>query len=152
MIEIDKQYLGLMMEAGYILLGMQRFKDAAEVFDGLTILAPDSDVPLVALGSVEFCQGKFNQAIKKYKQALKKDPDSIYAMAYMGEALFFMGKRKEAIEQLKHVIKVDKIGRAGDFAKALLDAIKKGFDPDMLSGHKEIQEYEAKKTKSRKSH
>lgn len=150
MINIDRQHLGLMMEAGYILLGMQRFKDAQEVFDGVSVMAPDSDIPVVALGSVEFCQGKFGRAMKRYKSALKINPESIYAQAYMGEALFFMGKKKEAMDTLERVGKIDPSGRAGDFARALLDAIGKGFDPNMLSGHEEIRKYVDKKKKSRK--
>ena len=150
MISIEGQHLGLMMEAGYILLGMQRYKNAKEVFEGLSVIAPDSDVPLVALGSVEFCMGKFAQAVKRYKSALKVDPESLYARAYMAEALFFMGKKDEAVKALKAVSKDDRNGRAGDFARALLDAIKKGFDPNMLSGHEEIREYEKKKKKSQK--
>lgn len=150
MINIDREYLGLMMEAGYVLLGMQRYKDAKEVFEGIEMMAPDSDVPLVAQGSVLFCQCKFADAIKKYKDALKKDPDSTFAKAYMGEALFFMGKKKEALSTLNDVNKIDPNGRAGDFARALLDAINKGFDPSMLSGHEEVQKYVKKKAKSRK--
>lgn len=152
MIDIDRAHLGVMMEAGYILLGMQRFKEAKEVFEGISVMAPDSDIPIVALGSVEFCQGKFAQALKRYKTALKKNSESAYAQAYMGETLFFMGKKKEAIETLKKVEKIDKVGKAGDFARALLDAINKGFDPNMLSGHEEIREYVDKKKRSRKKH
>jgi tetratricopeptide (TPR) repeat protein len=150
MIEIERSQLGLMMEAGYILLGMQRYKEAQEVFEGITVMAPDSDIPVVALGSVEFCQGKFAQAMKRYKTALKKNPESAYAQAYMGEALFFSGKKKEAVAALKKVAKIDAEGKAGDFAQALLDAIKKGFDPDMLSGHEEINDYVEKKKRSHK--
>ena len=152
MIDIDRSYLGLMMEAGYILLGMQRFKEAKEVFEGIMVMAPDSDIPIVALGSVEFCQGKFATAMKQYKIALKKNPESSYAQAYVGEALFFMGKKKEAIQELKKVSKIDRGGKAGDFSVALLDAINKGFDPNMLSGHEEIREYVDKKKKSHKKH
>lgn len=152
MIDIDRSHLALMMEAGYILLGMQKFDKAKEVFEGVTVMAPDSDVPIVALGSVEFCQGKFTQAIKRYKMALKIDPQSTYAQAYMGEALFFLGKKKEAIDALEKVGKIDAGGKAGGFALALLDAINKGFDPAMLSGHEEVKEYVDKKNKSRKKH
>lgn len=150
MIDIDRVHLGVMMEAGYILLGMQRFKEAREVFEGISVMAPESDIPYVALGSVEFCQGKFAQAVKNYKSALKINPESLYAQAYMGEAMFFMGKKGEAVESLKKVEKIDKGGKAGDFATALLDAIKKGFDPNMLSGHEEIKDYVDKKKRSHK--
>ncbi len=147
MTNLNRQDLGLMMEAGYIYLGMQRFKEAHEVFEGVSYLAPDSEIPMIALGSVDFCQGKFAGAIKRYKKALKVDSGSVYALAYMGEALFFMGKKAEAIKQLKEVNAKDPQGRAGDFARALLDAVDKGFTPQALSGVDEIREYVKKKEK-----
>lgn len=135
MIELDRQYLQAMMEAGYVYLGMRRFKEAREVFEGLSVLAPESEVPLVAIGNVDFCENKIQQAIKRYRQALKLDSDSIFAKVYLGEALFFSGKKDEGIELLKEVAKIDK-GGAGDFAKALLDAIKAGFEPPAPKGEK----------------
>lgn len=145
MTTLDRESLGLMMEAGYVYLGMQRFKEARDVFEGVTSLASDSEIPLIALGSVDFCQGKFTNAIRRYKKALKLDAESLYAKAYMGEALFFMGKKAEAVKQLEEVNKKDPSGRAGDFARALLDAINKGFTPQALSGVDEIKAYVKKK-------
>jgi predicted Zn-dependent protease len=145
MIPIEREYLAIMMEAGYVYLGMQRFKDARDVFEGVSTLAPDSEIPMIALGSVDFCQAKFTNAIRRYKKALKVDPSSLYARAYMGEALLFMGKKAEAIKQLEEVSKADINGRAGDFARALLDAVAKGYTPQQLSGVDEIKAYVKKK-------
>ncbi len=142
---MEREHLGLMMEAGYVYLGMQRFKEARDVFEGVASLAADSEIPLVAIGSVDFCQGKFTNAIRRYKKALKLNPESSYAMAYMGEALFFMGKKAEAMKQLEAVAKLEPGGKAADFAMALLDAIKKGFTPQSLSGVDEVKEYVKKK-------
>ena len=136
MIDIDRKYLVVLMEAGYIYLGMQKFKEAYQVFEGVAAMAPDSDIPLVALGGVDFCLGKFAMAIKWYKKALKIDPTSIFAKVYIGEALFFSGKKEEAIKTLEEVSREDLKGGAGDFARALLDAIKQGFTPQILAGFK----------------
>lgn len=136
---MEREHLGLMMEAGYVYLGMQRFKEARDVFEGVASLAPESEIPLVAIGSVDFCQGKFTNAIRRYKKALKLNPQSTYAMAYMGEALFFMGKKSDAVKHLEEVSGIEPNGKAGDFARALLDAIKKGFSPQALSGVDEIK-------------
>lgn len=136
---LSREHLALMMEAGYILLGMRRFKEAGEVMDGIAVMAPDSDIPLVALGSVAFCQGKFRTAIKEYDKAIKLNPDSMFAKAYKGEALFFMGKTQDARDQLSQVVKEDVDGKAGAFAKSLLDAVDKGFTPGMLTGVDEIK-------------
>ena len=125
MIAMDRSYLAVLMEAGYVYLGMRRYPEARELFEGLAVLAPDSDVPLVALGNVEFCSNRLARAIRHYEQALKLSPESIFAKAYLGEALFFSGRREEAEELLREVAKADR-GGAGDFARALLDAIKKG--------------------------
>jgi len=126
MISIDRQHLAVMMEAGYIYVGMKRFKEARELFEGLSVIAPDSEVPLVALGNVDFCEGKLAKAMRHYTNALKLDPKSVFARVYMGEALFFSGKRDKAMELLKAVAKEDR-GGAGEFARALIDAIKNGL-------------------------
>lgn len=151
MIDIDRGSLGLMMEAGYVYLGMQRFKEARDVFEGVTSMAAESEIPLIAMGSVDFCQGKFTNAIRRYKKALKINSESAYALAYMGETLYFMGKKEEAIKQLEAAIKIDGQGKAGDFARALLDAINQGFTPRALSGVDEVREYVKKKEAGGKS-
>jgi tetratricopeptide (TPR) repeat protein len=139
---LSREHLALMMEAGYILLGMRRFKEAQEVMEGISVMAPDSDIPLVAIGSVDFCRGKFRTAIKHYDQALKVNPASAFAKAYRGEALFFMGKTAEARGMLEVVIREDAGGKAATFAKALLDAVDKGFTPGMLTGVDEVKAVE----------
>ncbi len=126
MIGMEKGHLAVMMEAGYIFLGMRRYKEAHELFEGLEVLAPESELPLVALGNVEFCTGKLSKAMRHYERALKVVPNSAFAKVYLGEALFFDGKVERAKELLSEVAKVDR-GGAGDFARALLDAIKKGI-------------------------
>ena len=132
MIQLERKHLQVMMEAGYVYMGMKRFKEARAVFEGLSVLAPGSDVPLVAIGNVDFCENKLRQAIKHYQQALKLDPDSVFAKVYLGEALFFEGKREEGLALLGEIARIDK-GGAGDFARALLDAIKAGFTPPVAA-------------------
>lgn len=136
---LSREHLALMMEAGYILLGMRRFKEAGEIMDGIAAMSPESDIPLVAIGTIAFCQGKFRTAIKEYDKALKLNPDSAFAKAYRGEALFFLGQNDAARETLAGVVKEDVGGKAGAFAKALLDAVDKGFTPGMLTGVDEVK-------------
>ena len=135
MIHLDRRYLQVMMEAGYVYLGMRRFKEAREVFEGLAVLAPESDVPHVAVGNVDFCENKIDKAIKRYEQALKLDPNSLFAKVYLGEALVFAGKKDEGIKILQEIKRADK-GGAGEFATALLDAVKEGFEPPAQKGKK----------------
>lgn len=131
MIEVPTEDLRLMLEAGYLYLAMQRFKEAKEVFEGVCMLAPESDVPLVALGNVAFVETKFDEAIKTYKKALALVPGSAFAKAYLGEALFFGNKKTEAKAILAEASRIDPHGKSGDFARSLIDLIEKGFDPQM---------------------
>lgn len=133
MIDIPTEDLRLMLEAGYLYLAMYRYKEAREVFEGICALAPESDVPLVALGNVSFVEKKYDEAVKIYRKALKSVPSSSFARAYLGEALFFNKKKEEAIKMLEEASKIDPHGKSGDFARSLLNLIKKGFDPHASS-------------------
>lgn len=128
-IQLERQHLVLLLEVGYIYVGMQRFKQARQVFEGVHLLAPQSDVPVIALGGVAFCEGDFKKAIQLYQKALKIDPQSIFAKAYLGEALLFSGQNETGEKILLEVKKEDPSGAAGHFAETLLQAMKKGFDP-----------------------
>lgn len=145
MIPLASEHLALMMEAGYIFLGMRRFKEAREVFEGVAVLKPESEIPFVALGGVSFCQGKLKEAIDFYRKALQKTPESIYGKAYLGEALFFAGEKGKAVALLKEVDTLEANGPVGDFARALLDAIHKGFTPETLSQKKDVEKFYAKR-------
>jgi tetratricopeptide (TPR) repeat protein len=142
MIDVPTEDLRLMLEGGYLYLAMRRFKEAREVFEGVCALAPESDVPLVALGNVSFVETKFDEAIKTYKKAIEIMPKSAFAKAYLGEALFFNNKKTDAEEVLKEASKMDPHGKSGEFARSLLDLIRKGFNPNTE------QEKATKKAKS----
>lgn len=131
MIEVPTEDLRVMLEAGYLYLAMRRFKEAKEVFEGVCVLAPESDVPLVALGNVSFVEAKFNDAIKVYKKALDLVPKSAFAKAYLGEAMFFNNQKDEAIQTLEEASKMDPHGKSGEFARSLIDLIRKGFNPNL---------------------
>lgn len=152
MVGMHRNDLGLMMEAGYMLVGMQRFREAREVFEGIAVMAPESEFPIVALGSVDFCQGRFREACRQYKKALKMHPEGTFAKAYLGEALFFLGKTSEALRQLQEAVKDDVGGKAGAFAGALMEAIQKGFTPNMLSGVDDLKQYETQQQTKGKAH
>lgn len=138
MISVPSEDLRILMEAGYLYLGMLRYKEAQEVFEGVVALAPKSEVPLVALGNVFCVQGQFDKAVKTYEKALDVDPKSAFAMAYLGEALLFKGLEQEAQKRLEEASQLDPQGPSGDFARSLIDLIKKGFSPDpqILQGKK----------------
>ncbi len=135
MVPLDRQDLVILMEGGYIYLGMGKLDQALEVFEGLAVLAPDNELPWVAIGNVHFGQFRYDQAEKAYLKALKLKPESPFARAYLGEALFFKGKKEEAVRELEKAILLDPGSAVAGFARSLVDAVKKGFVPPAKVGH-----------------
>lgn len=135
MVSLDRQDLIVIMEAGYIYLGMGRFPEARDVFEGASVLSPESEIPLVAIGTTYFAQQKFDPAIKAYQRALALRGDSPFAHAYLGEALFFRGRKDEARKELERAASLDPDGTAGGFAKSLLGLVKNGFEPPQKVKH-----------------
>lgn len=133
MIDSRKEDLIVMMEAGYIYLAMQKFAEAKATFEGVSVLAPKTAVPIVALGNVYFSQCQYARAIRTYKKALEVDSESAFAKAYLGESYLFDGHKDNAVKCLEDAIAMDKEGTTAPFARSLLDLIGKGFDPFQLT-------------------
>lgn len=132
MIDVARDNIVLMLEAGYMYLAMRKFKQAKEIFEGLTLLAKKHDIPQVGLANVYFSEGKFRDSIRILKNVVKEVPDSSFAWAHLGESLLFYGKREEAQESLEKAIECDDEGSSGAFAQSLLDLIAQGYDPVKL--------------------
>ncbi|MDP2345922.1 MAG: hypothetical protein Q8O67_33590 [Deltaproteobacteria bacterium] len=126
LIELPQPEAALLLEAGYLYMEMGKPAEAAEVFAGVVALLPHSDVPLVALGNLEFSQGHFQRALKHHQDALKVRPDSALAQAHAGEALLWLKKTDEGKAALGKAIAMDPAGAPAQFAQALLDAHQQG--------------------------
>lgn len=132
MIDIPRDDLVLMLEAGYVYLAMGKFNEARQVFEGIIGLAPKHEVPRVALANVLFAQKKYLPAIRILKEATELNPKSAFAYAHLGEALLFNGKKDEALKFLSISSSLEPTGKAGDFARSLAELVKKGYDPVQL--------------------
>ncbi len=124
--EVPQAEIALLLEAGYLYLEMQKFKEAEEIFAGVAALVPHSEVPVICQGNLAFSQGKFDRAVKLHKEALSRVPDSALGHAHLGEALLFQKKREEAKQALSRAIELDGDGPAGSFAQSLMDALDAG--------------------------
>ena len=129
MIDIPRDDLVLMLEAGYIYLAMGKFLEARHVFEGLIALVPKNEVPRVALANVLFAQKKFLPAIRTLKEAIKLNEESAFAHAHLGEALLFYGKKEQALEALAQASRLEVQGKCGDFARSLIELVKRGYSP-----------------------
>ena len=110
------------MEAGFVLREANRLDDAEALFRGVSELIPDSDVPRVALGTVELQRGRFAEAQAACEEALRARPASLYARVHRAEALLFQRRREEAEEDLRAVLAADPDSPHSRTARALLDA------------------------------
>ena len=121
-VKISDDELRVILEIGFLLREMSQFGEAAEIFRGAAELIPDSEVPLVGLGTVEFQQRNFVDAHQAYTRALEIKPQSLYALVHQAEAWLFEGQRERAEEQLHEIIAADSDSPHSRTAQALLDA------------------------------
>lgn len=126
LIEVPQPEASLLLEAGYLYMEMGKHGEAADVFAGVAALLPHSDVPLVALGNLEFSQGRFQRALKHHQEALKVKPKSALAQAHVGESLLWLKKTSDGVKALKKAIEMEPGGMPASFARALLEAHEAG--------------------------
>jgi Flp pilus assembly protein TadD len=108
------------MEAGFIYRDAEKFQEARDVFRGVRALAPKSEVPEVALGTVAFQEKEFDDAVTHYKKALELNPRSAYAYAHLGEAELFKKDKEAARVSLKKALELDPKGEFGKMARSLV--------------------------------
>jgi tetratricopeptide (TPR) repeat protein len=119
----------LLLESGYLLLDMAEYGKAKDVFAGVAALMPKSEVPQIALGTLEFVQGKHDKALQAYRVAQRLAPKSGLPRAHAGEALLFMGKLNEAMKELKAAKEIEPEGDGARLAQALIEATEVGALP-----------------------
>jgi tetratricopeptide (TPR) repeat protein len=113
------------MEAGLIYRDTKRYREAVQVFAGVRALAPQSEVGEVALGTVRFAEGKLEEAIRHYQNALKLNERSAFAHAHLGEAYVFGNDAPAARRHLAAAILLDPRGKSGEHARSLTAYLEK---------------------------
>ncbi len=126
LVPAERLHARMLLESGYLWMELGQPDKAREVFAGAAVLLPKSEIPQLALGTLESAQGKHEKALQAYRMAQKIAPHSALPRAHAGEALLFLGKENEALKELQAVMKTDPDGDGGRLAKALLDAKEAG--------------------------
>jgi predicted Zn-dependent protease len=121
-VQPTEEELRVIMEAGFVLREAGQLDTAEAVFRGAMELLPQSDVPRVALGTIELQRGRFAEALAACEEALRLRPDSLYARVHHAEALLFQQHRTEAEAELNEVIATDPQSPHSRTARALLQA------------------------------
>ena len=123
LVPMQKVQAVLMLEAGHLYMDMRKFDLAREVLMSCTALMPKSEVPQLALGTLEFAQGRHEKALQAYRQAQRLAPRSGLPHAHVGEALLFMGKVPEAIKELKTSTQIEPDGDGAKLAAGLANLV-----------------------------
>lgn len=129
LVPMTKDQAMLILEAGYLWMDLQKFDNARELFAGAAILMPKSEVPQIALGTLEFNQGNFDKALPVFRRAQQLAPKSSLPRAHVGETLLFMGKVNEAMKELKSALDLEPDSDGAKFAEALIAAKETGALP-----------------------
>jgi predicted Zn-dependent protease len=129
LVSLSKQQAMVMLEAGYLWMDLGKFDNAREVLTGAAALMPKSEIPQIALGTLEFNQMNHDKALQTFRTAQRLAPKSSLARAHCGEALLFMGKVNEAMKELKTALELEPGSSGAAFAQALIDAKESGALP-----------------------
>lgn len=125
----SKQQAMLMLESGYLCMDLGKFDEARDIFQGAAALMPKSEVPQIALGTLEFNQRRYDKALQAFRAAQRVAPRAALPRAHAGEALLFLGKQGEAVKELKKAAELEPKSDGAAFAAALLEAVELGALP-----------------------
>ena len=123
-VKASDEELRVMMESGLVLREAGRLDEAEKIFLGVNELAPQSDVPLVALSSVAVRRGDLDEALRLSEKALEQEPESLFARVNHAEILLYQKKIEEANKELNEIIKTNPDSPHSRTAQSLLDAAK----------------------------
>jgi Flp pilus assembly protein TadD len=112
--------LACLVKAGMTHRDNFRFNEARETFVAIRALCPAEPHAEIGLGTTCFSEGRFEQAIEHYRQALRLNPCNAYAYALLGEAQIFDGDCAAARVSLRRACEIDRTGAYGRLAQRLL--------------------------------
>jgi len=104
---LEKDNIELLLKQGYILIHMNKLKEAKEIYEKILSINPNEDIALVSLANVLHKLGEDDLAIKYHKKAIEIDPD--YAPHHFNYAntLYDLDKKEEALESYKKALELD---------------------------------------------
>lgn len=98
--------LGQPWQESYTLESQGKYAQAAAVLDPILRETPNNDFALMRRAWLNYLQGRNNDAIRDYNQALTANPKSLEARGGLGLALMAQQRWKEAVVELKKVTAV----------------------------------------------
>ena len=129
LVPTTKMQAMLMLEAAYLWMDLGKVDNARDVLSGATVLMPKSEVPQIALGTLEFNLGHHDKALQIFRRAQQLAPKAALPRAHCREALLFMGKVNEAMKELKAAMDLEPDSDGARFAESLIAAKESGALP-----------------------
>lgn len=123
-VNTSDEELRVMLESGLVLREAGRLDEAEKVFQGVREIAPESDVPLIALSSIAARRGNLDEALRLAEEALRQESPSVFARVNHAEILLYQKKREEAEAELRDIIESDPDSPHSRTARALLDVTR----------------------------
>lgn len=123
-VKTDDEELRVMLESGLVLREAGRLDEAEKIFLGVREIAPQSDVPLVALSSIAARRNDFEEAMRLCEEALRAEPSSVFARVNRAEILLYQKKTQEAESQLQEIIEKNPDSPHARTAQSLLDVAR----------------------------
>lgn len=117
---LSREDLASLMKAGMAHRDSNRFQEARDIFLKVRALCPTEPHGELGLGSTCFSEGRLEDAICHYRQALKLSPCNAYAYALLGESQIFRGECSAACMSLRRACEIDPKGPYGRLAQQLL--------------------------------
>ena len=99
-LELDPDYGILLNQLGYIYSQLREYKRAMEYFQRYASLSPGDANPFDSMADMYFFQGKLDDAIAKYKEALEVEPDFL-SQGKIGYVYALMENYSEALRLIE---------------------------------------------------
>lgn len=105
---ISSKQTAVLITIGFRLYQQGRLNSARKIFDGLSVLTPKNSYVFGILGSIDQKQKRFDNAIRRYSDALEVTPENLNVLTNRAECFLKVGKIQAAAADLKKVIELDK--------------------------------------------
>jgi tetratricopeptide (TPR) repeat protein len=125
---LTQQQIDSFASLGYNFYQQGKFDEAKKIFDGLTLVEPDSFYGFAGLGALELAKNPpdLDNALANLHKAVELNPNSASIRANLGEVLLRQAKLQEAVAEFNKAMELDpeKKDAGANRARAMLTGLR----------------------------